>query len=104
MRSRPRSTPFARPWAGCGTASPGYFGRIGTENVLETLTCGYTPSPDWTAADSGGRAAAGDGGWAAVAASRELGELAYEGSLLYRAVFGDALRNLIEQSCARETG
>ena len=75
---------------------PGYFGRIGTENVLETLTCGYTPSPDWTAADSGGRAAAGDGGWAAVAASRELGELAYEGSLLYRAVFGDALRNLIE--------
>lgn len=75
---------------------PGYFGRIGAENVLGMLTGGYTPSADWTEADQGGRAAAADGGWAAVAASRELGKLAYEGSLLYRAVFGDALSELIE--------
>ena len=75
---------------------PGYFGRIGAENVLQTMTGGYTPSPDWTAAESGERAATSDGAWAAVAASRELGELAYEGSLLYRAVFGDALGELIE--------
>jgi hypothetical protein len=75
---------------------PGYFGRIGAENVLPMLTGGYTPSPDWTATDRDGRAAAADGGWAAVSASRELGKLAYEGSLLHRAVFGDALAELIE--------
>jgi hypothetical protein len=74
---------------------PGYFGRIDAENVLQTMTGGYTPSPDWTA-ESGERAAASDGAWAAVAAGRELGELAYEGSMLYRAVFDDALGELIE--------
>ena len=73
-----------------------YLGRLGTENVLPTLTGGHTPSPDWSAADRGGLAATDDGAWAAAAASRELGELAYEGSLLYRAVFGDALGELIE--------
>lgn len=75
---------------------PGYFGGTGSETALHTLTRGYTPSPDWTAADRGGRSTADDGAWAAVAASRELGVLAYEGSMLYRAVFGDAVGDLID--------
>ena len=77
-------------------SAPWYFGRIGAENVLSALAGGYTPPPDWTAAESGETAAADDSAWAAVAGSRELGTLAYEGSLLYRAVFGDAVGELID--------
>ena len=40
------------------------------------MTSGYTPSPDWTAAESGERAAASDGAWAAVADSGNVIDVA----------------------------
>jgi hypothetical protein len=72
-------------------SAPEYFDLIDADGLLPAVAR-YRPPEHWTAAGP----ASGDA-WSALAVSRELARLAYDGNLLYRAVFGEEVRKLIER-------